>query len=86
MSYWTNRRQDSGFQDGFKYTDENLRRLRTDLGKPDAPVHPIGGLGNAAKPADYDGFVRAARDPRAIGWSLNDFNVTPSSAWPRVRG
>jgi hypothetical protein len=85
MSYWTNRNTASGYRDGFRYTDENIRRLRSNLGKPDAPMHAIGGLGDAAKAQDYVGFVRAARQQKAIGWSIYNYGVTPRSAWGRLR-
>jgi hypothetical protein len=85
MSYWTNRNAESGYRDGFRYTDENIRRLRANLGNTEAPVHAIGGLGDAATTEDYEGFVRGAREQSAIGWSIYDYNVTPRSAWPRLR-
>jgi hypothetical protein len=86
MSYWTNRSTGSVYRDSFRYTDENIRRLRANLGQADAPVHAIGGLGNAASIQDYAGFVRAARSQRAIGWSIYNYSVTPRKAWPRVGG
>jgi hypothetical protein len=85
MAYWTNRNADSGYKDGFRYTDENMRRLRANLSKRDAPVHVIGGIGDKARARDYGGFVRAARAQRAIGWSIYNYSVTSSSAWPRLR-
>lgn len=86
MSYWTNRNTASGYRDGFRYTDENIRRLRANLGRADAPVHAIGGLGDAATAQDYPGFVRAARTQRAIGWSIYNYSVTPRRVWPRLGG
>jgi hypothetical protein len=86
MSYWTNRSTGSVYRDSFRYTDENIRRLRANLGQADAPVHAIGGLGNAASIQDYAGFVRAARAQRAIGWSAYNYSVTPRKAWLRVGG
>jgi hypothetical protein len=86
MSYWTNRTADSGYRDGFRYTDENIRRLRNKLDDKDAPVHAIGGIAETALAKDYDGFVRAAKAGDAIGWSMYDYNTTASSAWPRLRG
>jgi len=86
MSYWTNRSTGSVYRDSFRYTDENIRRLRANLGQNDAPIHAIGGLGNAANIQDYAGFVRAARAQRAIGWSIYNYSVTPRKAWPRVGG
>ncbi len=86
MSYWTNRQADSGYREGFKYTAENVRRLRADLDDDDAMVHTIGGIGDGATAADYDGFVRASREAEALGWSVYDFNTVATSAWPRLRG
>ena len=60
MTYWTNRSTSSGWRDSFRYTSENVRRVRTDLGEPDAAVHAIGGIADRATTADYAGFVRAA--------------------------
>ncbi len=86
MTYWTNRESSSGFREGFAYTDENIRRVRKRLGSADAAVHPIGGIANQASAADYIGFVRAAKQRHAIGWSVYDFNTTTSSSWPWLRG
>ncbi len=85
MSYWTNRSADSGYKDGFKYTDENIRRLRSNLGDKNAPVHAIGGVADTAAINDYAGFLRAVERDDAIGWSIYDYNTTASSAWPRLR-
>ena len=85
MSYWTNRNSDSGYKDGFKYTDENIRRLRNNLGDKNAPVHAIGGIADTALLNDYAGFLRAAKKDDAIGWSIYDYNTTVSTAWPRLR-
>jgi hypothetical protein len=86
MSYWTNRSADSGYMEGFRYTDENIRRLRNNLGDANAPVHAIGGLGKAAKAKDYEGFVRAAKQQGAIGRSIYNYSTTPRSAWTRLGG
>jgi len=86
MNYWTNRQEDSGYREGFKYTEENVRRLRANLEDDDAAVHTIGGIGDGATAADYEGFVRASREADALGWSVYDFNTVATSAWPRLRG
>jgi hypothetical protein len=85
MSYWTNRNSESGYKEGFRYTDENIRRLRNNLDDEDAPVHAIGGIADTAAARDYEGFVRAARKDDAIGWSVYDYSTTVSTAWPRLR-
>jgi hypothetical protein len=86
MSYWTNRNVESGYREGFRYTDENIRRLRNNLGDEKAPVHAIGGIGDAAQTKDYEGFVRAAKKDHAIGWSIYDYSTTARSAWRRLEG
>jgi hypothetical protein len=86
MTYWTNRDSSSGLRDGFVYTEENIRRVRRRLGESHAPVHPIGGIADTAAAKDYAGFVRAAQDRDAIGYSVYDFNTTTSAVWARLRG
>jgi hypothetical protein len=86
MTYWTNRDTASGYRAGFAYADENIRRLRANLDRPRAAVHPIGGIADAVSSADVAGFVRAARRNDAIGWSLYDYATTPTPLWTRLRG
>jgi hypothetical protein len=85
MTYWTNRTEASGWKDGFKYTSENIKRVRKNLGDPGALVHPVGGVADQTLTADTNGFVRAAKLHHAIGWSMYDYVTTSSSAWPRLR-
>lgn len=85
MTYWTNRTTKSGYREGFRYTDENIRRLRANLGDKHAPVHPIGGIADAFSTDDVVGFIRAAREQHAIGWSVYDYATTTSGLWPRLR-
>jgi hypothetical protein len=73
MGYWTVRTQESGFKDGRVYTDENVRRLRTDLGQPDAAVHAIGGIGDQLTAQQAKGFVKAVKDTKALGGSIYDW-------------
>jgi hypothetical protein len=86
MSYWTNRSTASGWRESARYTSENVRRVRADLGDRNAAVHVIGGVADRADPADYAGFVRAAKRSGTVGWSVYDYTTTSSSAWPRLRG
>ena len=83
MTYWTFR--DGAYRDAFTYTEESVRRLRRNLEDRDANVHPIGGLGESALPADYEAFVRAAREVDALGWSLYDADTTATTAWRLLR-
>src|SRR4051794_7386173 len=86
MTYWTNRTEASGWRDAQRYVSENTRRVRSNLGDPNARVHPIGGIADTATSRDYGDFARAASRARAIGWSVYDFATTSSSAWPALRG
>ncbi|HLF40274.1 MAG TPA: hypothetical protein VI854_02250, partial [Acidimicrobiia bacterium] len=85
MTYWTFRTQRSGYKDGYRYTEENVRRMRANLGLPDAPVHPIGGTDNRSTDEDYRGFVRAVAEQRCLGGSIYDWNTTPAPAWGILR-
>jgi hypothetical protein len=73
MGYWTDRRPESGWRDARAYTEENVDRLREDLGDDDAAVHPIGGIGDAATSDDLSQFAQALRDTEAIGGSVYDW-------------
>jgi hypothetical protein len=96
MSYWSFRSTKSGYKDGYRYTEESVRRLRTNLASPNARVHPVGGIGavdgiddppNPEEPLasinDLPDFVRALRDVGAVGGSLYDWRTTEPAA--RVR-
>jgi hypothetical protein len=81
MGYWTNRTEASGYRDAYRYTAENIDRMRANLGLPAAPVHPIGGIGDKTTVADVDGFHRAASERGALGGSLYDYRTTGDALW-----
>jgi len=85
MGYWTNRTQASGYRDAYRYTRENVDRLRADVGRPDLPVHPIGGIGDKTTPVDVDAYRRAAADVRALGGSVYDWRTTGADLWPGLQ-
>jgi hypothetical protein len=85
MAYWTFRTQSSGYRDGYRYTVENIRRLRANLGLPSAPVHPVGGTDNKSTDGDYRGFVRACVEEHTLGGSIYDWRTTPPPAWGTLR-
>jgi hypothetical protein len=85
MGYWTNRTQASGYRDAYRYTRENVDRLRADVGRADLPVHPIGGIGDKTTPADIDAYRRAAADTHALGGSLYDWRTTGADLWPGLQ-
>ncbi|HLG01272.1 MAG TPA: hypothetical protein VI916_12425 [Acidimicrobiia bacterium] len=86
MGYWTNRKSSSEWRDAYKYTEANVAMVRAHLGDPAAPVHPIGGIGDAATVADYQGFMQAVRATGSIGWSNYDWRTTAPDALPTLRG
>jgi hypothetical protein len=81
MTYWTFRSEESGYRDAYAYTEESVRRLRTNVGDPDALVHPIGGIGDLATDVDYRRFLLASDDVGSVGVSIYDFRTTGSYAW-----
>jgi hypothetical protein len=85
MSYWTNRTEASGYRDAHRYTDENIRRLRNNVGQAALAVHPIGGIGDETTAADLDGFHAAALAHGSIGGSIYDYRTTDPAAWHRLR-
>ena len=62
-------------------------RMRHATGRPDAIVHPVGGLGCCegptvpSTPADIEGMVRAAQERGAPGASLYDYVTTGDDLW-----
>lgn len=79
MSYWTFRTASSGYHDGYTYNDESIRRLRNNLGDPNALVHGIGGVGDKATVDEINRFVDSLADDRAVGGSIYDWaSMTPA--------
>ncbi len=72
MSYFTFR--DGDYGDGYAYNEESTRRLRNNLGRPDALVHGIGGIGDKTTAATLDGFGRSLVATGSIGGSIYDWN------------
>ncbi|MCW2776558.1 MAG: N-acetylmuramoyl-L-alanine amidase [Frankiales bacterium] len=83
MGYWTDRKSSSKWSDAYTSTQANLHLLRRDLHQPAAPVHAIGGVG--ATQSQAEGFVRAAREEKALGGSLYDWPTTPGARYPALR-
>ena len=81
MNYWTDLSVASGWRDSYKYTLENMARLRQRTGRPDLPIHLIGGVGDRTNTYDIGVFVRAAVEAGAIGVSTYDWGVTPRDSY-----
>ena len=80
VRYWTERASDSGFQDGFAYNAQNTTRLRAHLEDPEAPVHGIGGIGDAVDPGSLAAFVLSVTETDSVGGSIYDWaTLTPEN-------
>lgn len=77
MAYWTVRTEASGYRDAYRYSEESTRRLRANLGRDDALVHIIGGIGDATTTEDLAGLRRAIEDTTSIGGSIYDWHSLP---------
>jgi len=86
MAYWGNRTPESGWWDGYRYTAENIDLVRSLTGRPNVPVHPIGGVGTDITAAQIDGMVRASAERGAIGGSIYDWYTTAADHWPALAG
>jgi hypothetical protein len=85
MAYWTYRTVDSNYRDAYRYTAENITRLRADVGNPEAAVHIIGGIADLTSAADEQGFMRGVHDAHAVGGSLYDYNTMSAAKWSTLR-
>jgi len=83
MAYWTNRRDQ--WRDAYVYTATNIDRLRQHIGRPDAVVHPIGGIGDESNSDDITAFDQAAVDRGCVGGSLYDYRTTGDDLWPGLQ-
>ena len=75
MSYQSMRASDSEWRNAYRYTAENIDRLRGHVGA-NALVHTIGGIADETTAQDVDGILRAAVERHAIGGSLYDWRTT----------
>jgi hypothetical protein len=75
MAYGTERRADSGYQDGRIYTADNTIRLHANLDDSDAPVHAVGGLGDEVTVTQADRFAMALDEINAVGASIYDWST-----------
>ena len=86
MAYWSFRNEESGYKDGYTYVEESVRRLRANLGEPEALVHPIGGIGDAITEGELRDYLRALTDTDALGGSIYDYRTMNGGHWGVLRG
>jgi hypothetical protein len=79
MAYWSVRRAE--WKDGERYIGENIDRIRIATGRPELPVHPVGGIADGASVPDVEGMLRASSSRGAIGLSLYDWRTSNPAQW-----
>ena len=87
MGYWTFRTQSSGYRDAYRYTEENVRRTRINLGLPGRGGPPGRAAPTTSRTTTTTAdFVRACVDTRSIGGSIYDWRTTPMASYGILRG
>jgi hypothetical protein len=80
MAYATDRHI-HGIKATRRYDAADVAIVRARTGRPQVPIHLIGGLANRMGPRETAGFMRAVADCRPFGYSLYDFPLTSPDAW-----
>jgi hypothetical protein len=83
MSYWSVRGPE--WRSGERYIGENIDRIRASTGRPDVPIHAIGGVADGASVPDVKGMVRAIQARGILGGSLYDWNTSHRAQWDALR-
>ena len=83
MSYFTFRVD--GAREVRRYIRANVRAVRERTELPDAPVHPIGGIADAAARDEVDAYVDAVFAEQGLGGSLYDFPLMRAGQWEVVQ-
>ena len=83
MLYSTLRRRGAAFAGA--YTRANIDHVRQRTGRPDLPVHPIGGLANPLTGSEARAVVGAATARRATGVSFYNVRLSGPEEWTALR-
>lgn len=86
MTYWTDRLASSGYRDPNRLISETITRTRELTGLRDAPMHPIGGIGDKLTEGELDTFATTLGAVGAIGGSIYDYRTMPTGGWGVLRG
>jgi hypothetical protein len=84
MSYWTFRVSGERAVRGF--IAETVRRVRDRTGRPDMPIHVIGGETRDTTAAEMRGFVAAIRQAGLLGGSIYDVAGAGPEDWAAMQG
>jgi hypothetical protein len=82
MAYFTN--YVDSRTGAYAYARDVVHAIRTETGRPDLPIHLIGGAAQSASNAAVDGFARAAADCAVEGLSLYAYVQTRAAEWTRL--
>jgi hypothetical protein len=83
MSYWTERKPD--WRSGERVSVEDIDRIRASTGRPDMPVHLVGGIANGVSDLDLNGMIAAIRSRGILGGSLYDWSTSQPFQWDLLR-
>lgn len=83
MAYWSYR-SEGGYEYARDYARRNVVIIRKKTGRPNVPVHPIGGVSDGVTKAEVRGFVRGSREHGVIGTGLYDFGTTTDAQWKEL--
>lgn len=86
MTYWTDRLTASGYRDPNRLITESVARTRELTGLTDAPMHPIGGIGDTLTEGELATYTTTLGAVGAIGGSIYDYRTMPAGGWGVLRG
>jgi hypothetical protein len=69
----------------YAYAHYVIVAIRRETGRPELPIHLIGGIASRARIAAVDSFIRAGTDCGVAGVSLYAFFQTSGAEWSRLR-
>ena len=80
MAYWSIRLPE--WRDGNRYVAENIDRIRAATGRPDLPVHVIGGIADGVTVDQVQGMLAAIEAREGVlGASLYDWATSSPQQW-----
>ncbi len=82
MGYYTY--HGNGYANAFSDTRANITIIRQKTGRPDIPIHVIGGLAGKSSETETQAFVRATRLYGIIGASLYDATTSDAGDWRQL--
>lgn len=83
MSYWSFRTGE--WKSGERYAGEDIDRIRASTGRPDMPIHVVGGIADGVTVDELQGMARAITNRGALGGSLYDWSTSQPAQWNALR-